>query len=103
MFKKARSPREFVSSRTVHTATLLYCWAQDKTHDTDYHLKVQDSVAAKLKQVLAKYDSVSQDTRFCCQWEGLELYGEDRYQVEAAANELARHLMRFKGVVPLGL
>ena len=103
MPKKPLSSGEFVEVQAVYQADVVWWWAEDKVHDSDYHFSVEAAMAAKLALVLPGYANVSQDTRFCCQGEGLRLCADNRAQVEAAANELARYLMRFKGVIPLGL
>ena len=100
MAKKPSATSAFVHTvKTVHQAEIAWWWTDDKLHDLDYHIKVSDSVDAKVKELESKYD-VSDDARYCCQWEGKLLYGENREQVEAAASELGRHLSRFKGLAP---
>lgn len=91
---------DFLTVSTVHEAEISWWWSKDKLHDNNYHIQVLDSVDAKVKELERKYD-VLNDTSYCCQWEGRLLTGENRAQVEAAGNELARHLARFKGLVPL--
>jgi hypothetical protein len=100
MSKKSGSAAAFVSVVTVHQAEVSWFWTNVKLHDMDYHIRVNESVAAKVKELESKYD-VQDDTRYCCQWEGRRLEGENREQVEAAANELARYLAKFTGLAPL--
>lgn len=94
------SAASFVAIETVHEAEVAWWWTDDKLHDSSYTVGVNDSVAEKVMQLSAKY-GVSEDRRHCCQWEGILLRGADLQNVTAAANELARHLARFKGVRPL--
>jgi hypothetical protein len=100
MARKAGAASAFFDIATIHQAEVQWWWTDEARHDSDYGLKVEDSVSAKVKELTEKYD-VFDDTRFCCQWEGRRLCGESRENVEAAANELARHLARFKRVKPL--
>lgn len=90
----------FVSIETIHHAEVAWWWTNEKLHDTDYNIRVADSMDKKVKELEAKYD-IRNDTGYCCQWEGRMLYGSDLQQVTKAANELAVHLSKFKGVVPL--
>lgn len=89
-----------VSVRTVYEAELTWWWRENVLHDTEYHIKVNDSMAAKVDKLERKYN-VTNDTRYCCQWEGVLLTGGDRKNVKDAAAELARHLARFKSIVSL--
>lgn len=100
MTQKADTTNPFVSVETIHKAEVAWWWTDEKLHDRDYHIKVWDSVEAKIRELVVKYD-VEDDTRYCCQWEGHLLMGENREEVVAAANELARHLARFKSAKPL--
>lgn len=99
MTKRAKVS-DFVEVSTIHHGELWFWWAEEKLFDGDYHIKVHDSTDAKVRELEAKY-GVQDDTQLRCQFEGRRLLGEDRDKVEAAIKELARHLMRFKGVVPL--
>lgn len=100
MARKAGAASVFFDITTIHQAEVQWWWTEESRHDSDYKFTVEDSISAKVKELMEKYD-VSDDIRFCCQWEGRRLFGENRENVEAAANELARHLARFKGVKPL--
>ena len=92
----------FMTVSTTHEASITWWWVDKRVHDTDYSIMDNDSMRAKAKELERKYD-VTDDTRFCCQWEGISLYGEDKAKVDAAGRELARHLARFKGVIPLNI
>jgi hypothetical protein len=100
MSKQSGSTAAFISVVTVHQAQVSWWWTAAKLHDTDYHIRVNESVAAKVRELESKYD-VQDDTRYCCQGEGHLLMSESREQVEAAANELARYLAKFRGLAPL--
>lgn len=93
---------DFMDVRTIHEVDVVWWWVKDKLHDSDYHIQVNETMRKKAKELERKYN-VTDDTRFCCQFEGYRLYGEDRIAVEAAGRELASCLARFKGVRPLGL
>ncbi|KWU23447.1 hypothetical protein [Burkholderia cenocepacia] len=90
----------FLDVRTTYEAEVSWWWKEPVLHDSDYHIRVNDSMEAKMKALEQKYD-VKNDTRYCCQFEGMLLYGADREQVAAAGLELARHLARFKHIFPL--
>lgn len=100
MAEKKGMASSFVAVRTIHEAEVSWWWHDSVLHDTGYHIKVNDSMAKKMKALETKYD-VTNDTRYCCQFEGMLLNGENRVNVEAAGLELARHLARFKSVFPL--
>ena len=92
----------FLTVTTVHEADVTWWWLDNTLHDLDYHIRMNDSVDKKVRELTAKYD-VEQNTSYCCQWEGVQLLGADKAVVEAAGQELARHVMRFKGIQPLNL
>jgi hypothetical protein len=94
--------KSFLTVSTVHHAEVTWWWVDDKVHDSDYTIMVDDSMRKKAKELEDKYD-VTDDTRYCCQWEGIQLLGDDKAKVEAAGRELAQYLARFKGVVPLNI
>lgn len=98
----AHAPSSFINVRTIHEAEIAWHWTDAKLHDVDYHIKVRDSINDKVKEIEAKF-GVSDDTRYCCQWEGVQIYGSDLKKVEQAAQEVARHLSRFKDAHPLDL
>lgn len=102
MKKVTPAQARFVELATTHMAEVTWWWTSDKLHDIDYHIRVSDSVNAKVRELERKYD-VRDDTRYCCQWEGHLLEGSILENVEAAASELAAHLTRFKGIRPLCL
>ena len=91
----------FLEVSTVHQADVSWWWADDRLHDASYHITVNDSIDQKVMELRAKYPGVSEDTRYCSQWEGRLLCGTDLAEVTAAGAELAQHLSRFKGVRPL--
>lgn len=88
---------DFVEITTVHQGELFFWWTDDKLHDINYHIKVWDSLDAKVSELESKY-GVQDDTQLRCQFEGRRLLGEDREKVEAAIHELATHLMQFDGI-----
>lgn len=90
----------FVTITTIYQAEVSWWWIDEKLHDVDYTIKVNDSMNAKVNEIIDKYD-VYEDASYCCQWEGKMLVGDNLSNVEAAGNELAAHLKRFKGVIPL--
>ncbi len=98
--KPSELAEAFMYVETVHQGSVQFWWADGYLHDTAYNLAVKDSMYAKAKELAGKYD-VSIDTRFCCQWEGLQFLGEDLQKVKAATRELACHMGRFKGIIPL--
>lgn len=90
----------FISMQTTHSAEIVWTWSNEKLHDGTYHSKVHDAVDLKVREVCAN-NQVSNDIRYCCQWEGVQLQGEDRSAVELAAKEVASVLSRFKDVMSL--
>jgi len=92
---------DFVSVTTVHFGTVTWTWADKVRPFDDYIFTVRDSVDKKVKELEKKFD-VTNDTRFCCQCEGIQLFGSERSAVEKATRELSHHLARFKDVVALG-
>lgn len=91
----------FVDVKTLHVASVQWWW--DDAHNTEYNSKVNVAVRAAIKEAVNRHPTVSEDTRFCCQWEGVQLDGPDLAEVTAAANEVARALSRFKGVISVNL
>lgn len=87
----------FLDLRTVHQAVVAWWWDGSVLHDSAYHIKVNDSMATKMRDLEKKY-GVTNDTGYCCQFEGMMLFGADREQVAAAGQELAQHLARFKHI-----
>jgi hypothetical protein len=100
MMKKQGATASFLEVRTIHEAEVTWWWKDSVLHDQDYRIKVNDSMNAKVKELEKKYD-VLNDTRYCCQWEGVLLHGPDRDKVMAAGRELAQHLARYKHVFAL--
>lgn len=99
----ARVPASaFIDIQTVHQANVTWWWTEDKLRDVDHHVKVQDDMYAKVAELEKKHD-ITHDTRFCCQWEGVQVFGDKLSTVKAAVKELAAHLARYEGVVPLNL
>lgn len=90
----------FVELATVHQAEVSWYWTRETLHDWDHHIKVNDSVSAKVEDLAGKY-GISDDTTYRTQFEGRLLLGEDREKVALAANELAQHLATIEGVMPL--
>jgi hypothetical protein len=92
----------FMTARTVYEAEITWWWVDSKVHDQDYKIMVNESMRKKAKELESKYD-VTDDTRYCCQWEGVLLFGDNKAKVDAAGLELARHLARFKGIISLNI
>lgn len=92
---------KFLEIETTYQAAIQWWWTEPKLHDNDYGFRVQDAVNDKVAEVVKRYASVRQDTRFCCQWEGVQLEGSNLEEVTAAAREVATVLSRFKYVRPL--
>jgi hypothetical protein len=90
----------FASVQTVHRGEVTWWWTYGKLHDLDYHIKVNESVYKKIADLESKYN-VRRDTRYCCQFEGALIEGENRESIEAATLSLARYIARFSGVMPL--
>lgn len=90
----------FVELGTIHQAEVSWWWTQETLHDSDHHFGVEDSVSAKVKELVSKYGIID-DTTYCTQFEGRLLIGEDREKVANAANELAQHLATLEGIMPL--
>lgn len=90
----------FVCVATVHVGDVQWWWAEQFLHDADYHIKVNDSMDKQAAALADKYN-IDINTRFCCQWEGMQFQGDNLENVSTATQELARHLARFKGVRPL--
>ena len=97
---QASKPSSFVQVDTIHQAEVSWWWRPEALHDTAYQVRVVDSVDKKVRALVAKYD-VEDDGQYRTQWEGRLLIGTDLVQVTAAANELARHMAKFKGLAPL--
>lgn len=89
---------DFVTQHTMHTANVEWFYKASHVHNDEYCQKVADSVNALVAAIEAKYD-VCQDKGFCCQWEGVSLQSFDQKAVDAAAQELASHLQKFKFVI----
>ena len=90
----------FLTVDAIYRAEVAWWWTDEKLHDVDYSHTVYDSLAEKVRELSDKYD-VQEDTRYCCQWEGVQLMGENKSNVELAGRELAKHLARFTGVTSL--
>lgn len=90
----------FISVETTHFGSISWWWTDDKLHDYEYKLRVNDAVNAAVAKAKANYD-VTKNLQLRCQFEGVELMGSDIADVTKAANDVASVLKRFKGVVPL--
>ena len=100
MGQAANTPSSFVQVETIHQAEVSWWWRGEWLHDNSYKIKVADSVDRKIKDIIEKYD-VEDDGQYCTQWEGRLLIGTDLQKVTAAANELARHMAKFKGLASI--
>ncbi len=104
MSTTARIPKSsFLSIETVHTATVEWWWSAKALHDDKYTRKVSDAVEKAVEDAIKRHPTVSENTRLCCQWEGVQLEGPSLLEVTAAGQEVALVLSRFKDVVPLDL
>jgi hypothetical protein len=90
----------FVELDTIHRAEVSWWWTRETLHDSDHHFGVEDSVSAKVQELVRKY-GVTDDTTYCTQFEGRLLIGENREKVVQAATELAQHLASLEGIMPL--
>jgi hypothetical protein len=90
------SPKPIVAVRAVYEAEIQWYWADSHVHDQDYHNKVNDAVDAEIKRVCDPSPTLYQDTRYCCQWEGIKLIGESLEQVRQAGEQVAKVLGRYK-------
>lgn len=90
----------FLQVETVHLAHVSWRYREERRHDHNYHIRVNDAVAAAVKGVEREHD-VRQNISYCCQWEGIQLEGNDVPQVTSAAQEVIKVLARFNGVAPL--
>lgn len=92
----------FLSLETIYYAEVAWWWTDEKLHDTQYTHSVYDSLSVKVRELADKY-GLEENTRYCCQWEGVQIMGANQANVERAGRELAKHLARFTGVVPLSI
>lgn len=90
----------FVDTRTVHYGTVSWIYDQAHLHNDTHRFKVEDAIADAVKAAESKYD-VQQNTGLCCQWEGVEVQGDNLEKVTAAAHNIAKVLATFDGVEPL--
>jgi hypothetical protein len=96
----SKSSASFLDCYTEHYAELTWWWDEKNLHNMDYHIMVNDKIAAKLRELESKYD-FQNDTTYCCQWEGVLLVSGNAQDVQRAGAELASFIARFKGVVPI--
>jgi len=90
----------FVTVTTVHIGEVAWFWTDEKLHDMEYHFQVQDAIDKKIEALKGIY-AIEKDVDYRCQWEGVQIMGDELADVEKAALEIARHLAKFKGVRPL--
>lgn len=90
----------FLHIETIHRAEISWFWTDEFLHDTDYHMKVYYSVNKKIESIVQKYD-IQEDTRYCTQFEGVLLYGNDLKNIQSAGLELAKYISSFSGVISL--
>lgn len=93
--------RPVVDVRTEHSALIQWWWKDGFVHDSDYHDKVNTAVQRAVDDACEQFD-VTEDTRLCCQWEGVRISGSDLSVVTAAGEKIARALGRFKHVEFIG-
>ena len=91
---------KFLELNTIHEAVIQWWWEGNHFLDSEYCLKVNHAMEETVKEVERQYD-VTEDTRFCCQFEGVRITGTDAEQVKAAGLALERRLARFKKVTPV--
>lgn len=95
--KVTRSPKPQVHIRTVHEAEIQWFWKDKYLHDMNYTIGVRDKIDAEVRRICDTYE-VTDDTTYCCQWEGRQFQSEDRLAVEQAMKYLGQYLTRFKGI-----
>lgn len=93
----SRIAKPQVHLRTVHEAEIQWHWKDQYLHDMAYTIGVQNKVDAEVRRICDAYE-VTDDTGYCCQWEGRQFLSEDRAAVEQAMKELGQYLTRFKGI-----
>lgn len=91
---------KFIETGVIYWSQVNWWWVDSVLHDNTYKRRVVAAVIKALRKVLDNH-SVQQDTKYCCQWEGLQFYGRDSGSVHAAAVDITKVLSRFKGVRPL--
>lgn len=91
-----------VDIRTVHYAMIQWWWKDSHVHDYEYKVKVNDAMDMTIAFLEEMLD-VTNDTRFCCQWEGLQLYSESMEDIQKAAKKLSEKLSQFKFVEFIGM
>lgn len=101
MSQAASKTSSFVQVETIHQGEVSWRWRKEWLHNAGYQIKVADSVNKKVKEIVSKYD-VEDDGQYRTQWDGRLFIGTNLENVIAAANELARHMAKFKGLASLG-
>ena len=91
--------RSLISTR--HSAELQWWWKDSHVHNSEYHAKVDEAIAATVATACLDPD-IYEDTSYCCQWDGVHVYGEDLAKVKAVGIELEKVLNRFKFVEFIG-
>lgn len=92
----------YINTETIHRASVLWWWTDERLHDDTYRFRVLDSVNAAVRAAESRHQ-VSNNTTLRCQWEAIEFEGESPESVAAAAADVASALVRFKGIIPLGI
>lgn len=89
----------FASVETIHYGTVEWWWADSVSHDDAYRERVQDAVTKAVDEAEEKF-GVQQETRFCTQFEGVQVFAETMQAAQSAAQHIERALRRFKRVRP---
>lgn len=85
---------------TVHYAEVAWFWDDAHLHDSDFQIDMCDAIQAKVCELEKKYE-VRNDTSYCTQFEGTQLYGDNAEQVQKAGQELAAYVAEYGGVISI--
>ena len=90
----------FVSVQTVHSALVRWSWTTERVHDIAYKDEVIIAVNQAARQAAQLYD-VKIDRNLCGQWERVQFVGDNIADLTVAADQVARKLKDFSGVMSL--
>lgn len=86
--------RKFVTTKTIHRATVEWWWTEHKLHDKDYHFQVDDVIMPLVREAEGRY-GVVYNTTICFNWEGICFEGDNSESVMDAALLIAERLSSF--------